>query len=109
MIRARGRAMPSWDQLAEARIQEWLHRPAAQRPSAADAGVDPPLEVQLLQDILQLYTEALAAKSAAARSEALRRASQEETRLFILLEKSDRPLAAQHLAALLMKARARCT
>ena len=100
--------MPSWDRLAEARIQEWLHRPAGQRPTSADAGVDPPLEVQLLQDILQLYTEAVAATNEAARSEALKRASQEETRLFILLEKSERPLAAQHLASLLMRARARC-
>ncbi len=100
--------MPSWEQLAEARIQEWLHRPADQRPTSADSGVDPPLEVQLLQDILQLYSEAMAATSPEARNEALRRASSEETRLFILLEKQDRPLAAQHLAGLLMKARARC-
>ena len=100
--------MPSWDQLAEARIQEWLHRPADQRPSVADAGIDPPLEVQLLQEILQLYSEAMAAKNATAKGEALKRASQEETRLFILLEKDERPLAAQHLASMLMKARARC-
>ena len=100
--------MPSWEQLAEARIQEWLHRPAAERPTSADFGVDPPLEVQLLQGILQLYSEAMAATSPAARSEALKRASSEETRLFILLEKEERPLAAQHLASLLMKARARC-
>jgi hypothetical protein len=100
--------MPSWEQLAEARIQEWLHRPVGQRPAAADAGIDPPLEVQLLQDVLQLYSEAVAAKTEAAKTEALRRASMEETRLFILLEKADRPLAAQHLASLLMKARARC-
>ena len=100
--------MPSWEQLAEARIQEWLRRPAEQRGSPADAAIDPPLEVQLLQDVLQLYSEAMAATSAEAKAEALRRASSEETRLFILLEKSDRPLAAQHLASLLMKARAHC-
>jgi hypothetical protein len=100
--------MPSWEQLAEARIQEWLHRPADQRTTAADAGVDPPLEVQLLQDVLQAYSEARAATTEAARAEALRRASSEETRLFILLEKAERPLAAQHLAGLLMKARAAC-
>jgi len=102
--------MPSWDTLAEARIQEWLRRPEAEKlPPPGDGGTVPPLEVQLLLDILQLYTEALAAKNAAAKSEALKRASQEETRLFILLEKSDRPLAAQHLASLLMQVRARCT
>jgi hypothetical protein len=101
--------MPSWEQLAEARIQEWLRRPADQRGgSAADAGIDPPLEVQLLQGILQLYSEAMAAKNAEAKAAALKRASSEETRLFILLEKAERPLAAQHLAGMLMKARARC-
>ena len=61
--------MPSWDQLAEARIQEWLRRPEAEKlPPPAGAGTVPPLEVQLLQDILQLYTEALAAKSAEAKA-----------------------------------------
>jgi hypothetical protein len=101
--------MPSWDQLAEARIQEWLRRPEAEKlPPPEGAGTVPPLEVQLLQEILQLYSEALAAKSPAAKGAALRRASSEETRLFILLEKSERPLAAQHIAGLLMRARARC-
>ena len=102
--------MPSWEQLAEARIQEWLRRPAGERGGApADALIDPPLEVQLLQEILGLYSEARAAKNPEAKAAALRRASSEETRLFILLEKAERPLAAQHLAAMLMKARAHCT
>jgi hypothetical protein len=101
--------MPSWDQLAEARIQEWLRRPEPERRTpVGDGGDVPPLEVQLLQDILQLYTEAVAAKSEAAKRDALKQAAEQESRLFIILERSDRPLAAQHFAGLLQKVRGRC-
>ena len=101
--------MSSWDELAEARIQEWLRRSEPERPrAAADSGAVPPLEVQLLQEILDLYTEAVATTGSAAKGEALKRAAELETRLFIMLERSDRPLAAQHLAGLLQKVRGRC-
>jgi hypothetical protein len=96
----------SWEKLAEARIREWLARPAHDRPGAAIAGGPVlPLELQLLEDVLRLRDEA-AACADPAESDALRRqATDLETRLLIVLESSGRPLAAQHFAQLFLEIR----
>ena len=94
--------MSVWDQLAEARIREWLQRPAAER-EAATVPLEPglPLELQLAREIAQLDRMAADADdpddpddAAALRG----RASALMLQLMVLLEGQGRPLAAQHFA-----------
>jgi hypothetical protein len=98
--------MTHWQRLAEARIREWLQKPATER----DAGGSPdgavaPLEMQLLEDIIRLH-ETAAAAAEPAEADALRaQAASIETRLLIILEDSGRPLAAQHFGRLLQEIR----
>lgn len=87
----------SWDRIAEARIREWLARPAEER-AAAPPPADPaaPLEVQLFQDVLVLDQMAAADPENA---DALRaRASDLMVRVMVLLESAGRPLAARAFA-----------
>lgn len=88
-----------WEKLAEARIQEWRARPAAERGSAPVAPVAP-LELQLLAEVLELRALADAGPEAERRRLA-QRAHDAETRLMVLLESSGRPLAARRIAELL--------
>jgi hypothetical protein len=97
-----------WERIAEARVQEWLRRPAKDRvASASQDGPTAPLEVQLLDDILRLLSEAAACVDESQAGELRRQADALQTRLLIVLEGSGRPLAAQHFARLLAEARTR--
>ena len=99
--------MTHWEKLAEARIREWLERPARDRAGGAFAGGPVlPLELQLLEELLELHarTESADATEAAALR---RRASNLEIRLLVMLETSGRPLAAQRFAELLTALRRR--
>ncbi len=100
--------MPAWEKLAEARIREWMQRPTKDRACALDNTLPvASLEVQLLEEIFQLYRTA-AESTDASEAEALRKkASGLETRLLVTLENSERPLAAQYFATLLHEARAK--
>lgn len=102
--------MSAWDDLAEARIQEWLRRPAAERAKAfAPAGAaPPPLEIQLLQDALRILEEARDEADPAKKRELLRAAHEHETRLMVILENAGRPLVAQQFASVLLEARRQC-
>lgn len=90
--------MGTLEQLAEARIREWLERPAAERDAAA-VPLDPaiPLEVQLMHDITELDRQALTANDVDAAA-LKRRASELMLRLMVILENDGRPLAAQRFA-----------
>ncbi len=100
--------MPSWEMLAEARIQEWLRRPDKERQSPERAsGMEalPPMELQMVEEVLKLYKQAAETEDAAQKSERLKRAAEQEVRIFVLLEQAERPLAARHFAELLNNAR----
>jgi hypothetical protein len=91
--------MSVWDSIAEARIREWLQRPAAER-EASSVPLEPglPLEVQLLQDIAQLDRMEAASTDAAEAAVLHRKASELMLRLMVVLESEGRPLAAKHFA-----------
>ncbi len=97
--------MTDWEKLAEARIQEWLRRTPPARTSPPDPIV--PLETQLLDEALGLARDAFEQPDGPTRKALLRRATEVETRLLILLESSGRPLAAARVGELLAQARAR--
>jgi hypothetical protein len=87
-----------WDHVAEARIREWLMRPASERSSVPVAH-DPalPLEIQLLQDVTQL--DRMAAAAAGPEATLLKtKADELMMRAMMILESQGRPLAAQHFA-----------
>jgi hypothetical protein len=98
--------MSDWEKVAEARIQQWLGRTLPDGPSR-DEGPTLPLETRLLDEALELTRDAFELPEGPARTAALRRASEVETRLLILLETSGRPLAAMRVGELLAQARAR--
>ena len=76
--------MPSWNKMAEARIQQWLRRPASERATAAaDSGPVPPLKLQMLESIVRLYDEASATADVSKSSELHKQAAALETRLLI--------------------------
>jgi hypothetical protein len=99
--------MSDWEKLAEARIQEWLRRPAHDRPTRTHDGPIVPLETQLLDEALELARDASELPDGPERKATLRRGVAIETRLLILLETSGRPLAAARVGELLAHARAR--
>lgn len=91
--------MSAWDTVAEARIREWLSRPAHER-EAASVPLEPglPLEVQLQRDVAQLDRMA-AASSTVDEATALRRqADKLMVQLMVLLENQGRPLTARSFA-----------
>jgi hypothetical protein len=87
-----------WDILAEARMREWLARPAADRAPAPPADRGLPLELQLMQDVARL--DRMAAASTDPREAAATRRQAEELmlRLMMLLEADGRVETARHLA-----------
>jgi hypothetical protein len=100
--------MDPWSKLAEARIQEWMKRPAKEREAPHHEALTPaPLEVQLLEDARALYAQARAADDADDAARLREAAAQIETRILVLLEGSGRPLAAQQFARMLTEERAR--
>ena len=96
--------MADWEKLAEARIQEWLARPAPAAPRDT-AGSAAPLEVQLLEEARDLYEQARSCADAAGARAMRERAATIETRIMVLLEESGRPLAAQRFAQMLAEVR----
>ncbi len=98
--------MSTWERLAEARIKEWMARPDSEKtPSTEPAGAVVPLEVQLLQEIVQLYKTVATAREQSEIDAARKRALMLEARLFILLEVSGRPLAVRHFEHILQEIR----
>ncbi len=97
----------SWERIVEARVQEWLHRPAKERERVASEGPVAPLEVQLLQDALGLLEEARFCGDDVKAAELRKQADCVQTRLMVVLEESGRPLTAQHFARVLQEARSR--
>lgn len=93
--------MTAWTDIAEARIREWLSRPAAER-AASHPGLEPgqPLELQLWTDVQALDRMAEAAVDAEEAALLRQRASDLMLRLMVLLEGQGRPLAARHFADL---------
>lgn len=91
-------AVGLFDRLAEARIQDWIRRG---RPHPKELATDlqgTSLEAQLLGEILALRQSASTEDRPDARAHLLREASKRQTQLFVLLERSGRPLAAKALA-----------
>lgn len=90
-----------FDSLAEARIREWLARPASER-AASVPPLEPglPLELQLWHAVQQL--DRLASETSDEQQAAAMRAEASDLmlRLLVLLESQGRPLAARHFAAL---------
>jgi hypothetical protein len=97
----------SWERIVEARVQEWLNRPAKERERPASEGPVAPLEVQLLHDVLGLLEEARSCDDDAKAAGLRRQADAIQTRLMVVLEDSGRPLTAQHFARVLQEARLR--
>lgn len=93
-------AVSAWEDLADARIREWLARPEAERRRSFPA-LEPgaPLEVQLFQDVRALDQLAAAAADPRDAARLARAADDLMLRLRVLLEGSGRPLAARHFAA----------
>lgn len=92
--------MTNLNELAEAKIREWLERPPAERETTSPAlEADLPLEVQLMVDIAQLDRLAHETQDRELAEAMTRKASELELRLMIVLENQGRPLAAQHFAA----------
>jgi hypothetical protein len=79
--------MSVWDTLAEARIREWLERPAAER-NATNIPLEPglPLEVQLQPDVAQLDRMAAAAVDVDEAAALKKQADALMIRLMIILE-----------------------
>lgn len=90
----------AWDRLAEARIQEWLRKPEAER-MASTAPSDParPLELDLLDRIEKAIADERRAVDRAAAEKARARARDAETQLFALLDATGRSVLAPVLAA----------
>ena len=98
--------MDPWTMLAEARMQEWMNRPAKEREAApAEALADVPLEVQLVDDARLIYAQARGARDPAEAARLRAEAAEIETRIMVLLEQSGRPLAAQQFARVLAEER----
>ena len=97
----------SWERIAEARVQEWLRRPAKERDRPPTQGPVTPLEVQLLHDVLGLLEEARSCDDGTKAAGLRRQADAIQTRLMVVLEDSGRPLTAQHFAKVLQEARLR--
>lgn len=90
------------ERLVEARMRDWERRvrEGTAPPPPEQTALAPGLEVQLWQEILAL--RALAAERPdPVRGQILTRCRDRETQLWILLERSGRPLAAARLQALL--------
>jgi hypothetical protein len=87
------------DQLVEARMRDWQRRvrEGTAPPPPAQTALAPGLEVQLWSEILALRQ--LAAERPAERGPILARSRDLETQLWILLERTGRPLAAARLQA----------
>lgn len=95
-----------WEQLAEARIQDWRRRVAEGEVEADGPGVPSgaeSFELQLFKEIMGLLDEARELEDGAPRREALRRANDLRIQLMACVEK-DRPLLAQTLAGRLARA-----
>jgi hypothetical protein len=92
--------LSGWEDLAEARIREWLARPEDERRRGLPP-LEPgtPLEVQLFRDARVLDRLAAAAQDPGEASRLTRAADDLMLRLRVLLEGSGRPLAARHFAA----------
>ncbi len=97
--------MSDWDEVVDARFQQWLRTPYERR-GQQEAPILP-IETQLFDEALELTRDAFELPEGPARTAGLRRASEVETRLLVLLERSDRPHAARRVSELLAEARAR--
>lgn len=97
--------MGIFDQLAEARIQDWIRR-GRPHPEGVRGHVDGgSLEAQLLGEIIALRESARDEADDELRAHLLKEAGKREVQLFVLLERSGRPLAAKQLAERLQQIR----
>ncbi len=88
----------SWNDLAEARIQEWLRTPIAQRRAAEPPAPARPLDLELLELIERSVNEARIATDPDRRRAAIQRGLEAETRLFALLDATGRSVLAPVMA-----------
>lgn len=89
--------MSVWDQLAEARIQEWLKRSDAEREaSAKPVGRVAPLEVLLMNEIDELDAAAAQTEDPREREAFASQAQALLLRLLVLLDQQGANMAAQH-------------
>ena len=96
----------AWKRLAEARIREWLRKPASERLAGNPwEGAVVPLELQLLEEVVRMHEAAASAEDRGEANTLRQQAAALETRLLVVLENAGRPLAAQHFAALLQEIR----
>lgn len=87
------------EKLAEAKIQDWIRR-GRPRPQGITEALDGrTIESTLLGEIIALRQSARAEEDETARRHLLEEARKRETRLFVLLESSGRPLTARAWAA----------
>ena len=87
-----------WEQLAEARVKDWIQRGS---PMPKDVtGYVPPstLESQLLEEIIALKDAVRAEVDVQARGHLRDEADKRELQLMLLLETTGRPLVAKLLA-----------
>jgi len=95
--------MGLFDQLAEARIQDWIRRGRPHREAVegfVDGGT---LEAQLLGEVIALKQAARSEPDEAARMHLQQEARKRQLQLSVLLERSGRPLAARALEERLAK------
>ncbi|MDD9942712.1 MAG: hypothetical protein OXU20_16855 [Myxococcales bacterium] len=95
--------MGIFDQLAEARIQDWIRRGRPHPKEVADELQGATLEAQLLGEIIALRQGARAEQDPEARAHLFTQARSREVQLSVLLETSGRPLAAKALSERLQK------
>lgn len=95
--------MGIFDRLAEARIQDWTRRGRPHPKEVTEDLKGGTLESQLLGEIIALRQGAKAEPDDKARAHLLAEARRREIQLFVLLERSGRPLAAKTLAERLQR------
>lgn len=93
--------MGFFDLMAEARIREWQQRETDPKKTGDNTLVitgNEPMEVQLFKEILVLHKAAGNLPDSQQQQELLEKARQLQIQLMVVLEHSDRPLAAQQVA-----------
>ena len=89
--------------LAEARIRDWIRRGRPYPPNLSEHLQAAPLESQLLGEIIALRQSAHGEPDSDARAHLLAESRRREIQLWVLLERSGRPLAAKALAETIQK------
>lgn len=90
--------MGLFDQLAEARIQDWIRRGQPSPEGVADHVKDGSIEAQLLGEIIALRQAAREEERPDAAEHLRKEANSRQLQLILLLERDGRNLAAQAIA-----------